>query len=110
MPIEAMQFAKRIRVRGFTGEEQRQFELLIRALSSLTERQTALARGRFELAAKLESLVHSELDQLEIEFVQVADAFADCFRKGMKNKGDKDGCKSRVHQIYVTLSTSVLTC
>jgi uncharacterized membrane protein YccC len=82
LPIEAMQFAKRIRVRGFTGEEQRQFELLIRALSSLTERRTALARGRFELPAKLESLVHSELDQLEIEFVQVADAFADCFRKG----------------------------
>lgn len=26
--------------------------------------------------------MHSKLDQLEIEFVQVADAFADCFRKG----------------------------
>ena len=82
LPIEAMQFAKRIRVPGFTGEEQRQFELLIRALSSLTERRTALARGRFELPAKLESLVHSQLDQLEIEFIQTTDAFADCFRKG----------------------------
>src|SRR5258708_59427 len=82
LPIEALQAAKRIPLLGFTGEQQRQFELLIRALSSLAAQRTALARRRFELPAKLDALVHSELEQLEIEFGQMTDAFADCFRKG----------------------------
>jgi len=82
LPIEALQAAKGIRLPGFTGEEHRQFELLIRALSGLAARRTGLARRRSELPAKLEALVHSELDQLEVEFGQMTDAFADCFRKG----------------------------
>jgi len=80
LPIEALQAAKRIPLLGFTVEQQRQFELLIRALSSLATQRTALARRRFELPAKLDALVHSELEQLEIEFGQMTDAFADCFR------------------------------
>ena len=40
-----------------------------------------------ELPAKLEALIHSELDQLEIEFGQMTDAFADCFRKGDCRRG-----------------------
>jgi uncharacterized membrane protein YccC len=82
LPIEALQATKGIRLPGFTTEEQRQFELLIRALSGLAARRTALLRGRFELPAKLEALVHPELDRLEIEFGQMTDAFADCFCKG----------------------------
>jgi hypothetical protein len=82
LPIEALQAAKGIRLPGFTEKERRQFELLIRALSGLAARRTALARRRFELPAKLEALVHPELDQLELEFGQMTDAFADCFRKG----------------------------
>src|ERR1700730_16437897 len=82
LPIEALQAAKGIRLPGFTGEEQRRFELLIRALSGLAARKTALATSGFELPAKLEALVHPELEQLEIEFGQMTDAFADCFRKG----------------------------
>jgi uncharacterized membrane protein YccC len=82
LPIEALQAAKRIRLPDFTGEQLRQFELLIRALSALAARRTALARLRFELPTRLEALVHSELERLEIEFGQMTDAFADCFRKG----------------------------
>jgi len=82
LPIEALQAARRIRLPGFTEEQERQFELLIRALSGLAARRTTLARVRSELPPKLEALVHSELEQLEIEFGQMIDAFADCFRKG----------------------------
>ena len=105
LPIEALQAAKRIRLPGFTGEEQRQFELLIRALSGLAARRTALARRRFELPAKLEALVHPELDQLEIEFGQMTDAFADCFSKGDCRRefptvrGALDGLRLRADQI-----------
>ena len=105
LPIDALQASKRIRLPGFTGEQQRQFELLIRALSALAARQTALLRHRFELPSKLEALVHSELDQLEIEFVQMTDAFADCFRKGDCRRefptvrGALDSLRLRVHQI-----------
>ena len=105
LPIEALQAAKRIRLPGFTADEQRQFELLIRALSGLATRRTALARRRFELPAKLEALMHRELDQLEIEFDQVTDAFADCFRKGDCRRefptvrGALDGLRVRAEQI-----------
>ncbi|HYY28188.1 MAG TPA: hypothetical protein VE860_09605 [Chthoniobacterales bacterium] len=105
LPIEALQAAKRIRLPGFTAEEQRQFELLIRALSGLAARRTALARRRFELPAKLEALVHPELDQLEIEFGQMTDAFADCFCEGDCRRefptvrGALDGLRLRAEQI-----------
>ena len=105
LPIEALQVVKRIRLPGFTGEEQRQFELLIRALSDLAARRTALARRRFELPAKLEALVHLELDRLEIEFGQMTDAFADCLRKGDCRRefptvrGALDGLRLRADQI-----------
>jgi p-hydroxybenzoic acid efflux pump subunit AaeB len=105
LPIEALQAAKRIRLPGFTAEEQRQFELLIRALASLAARRTALARRRFELPAKLEALVHPELEQLEMEFGQVTDAFADCFREGDCRRefptvrGALDGLRVRADQI-----------
>jgi uncharacterized membrane protein YccC len=105
LPIEALQAAKRIPLLGFTGEQQRQFELLIRALSSLATQLMALARRRFELPAKLDALVHSELEQLEIEFGQVTDSFADCFRKGDCRRefptvrGALEGLRQRAEQI-----------
>ena len=103
--LQALHAAKRIPLLGFTGEQQRQFELLIRALSSLAAHRTALARRRFELPAKLDALVHSELEQLEIEFGQMTDAFADCFRKGDCRRefptvrGALEGLRQRAEQI-----------
>jgi uncharacterized membrane protein YccC len=105
LPIEALQAAKGIRLPGVTGEEQRQFELLIRALSGLAARRAALARRRCELPAKLEALVQLELDRLEIELGQMTDAFADCFRKGDCRRefptvrGALDGLRLRADQI-----------
>ena len=60
---------------------------------------------KFLLPAKLEALIHSELDQLEIEFGQMTDAFADCFRKGDCRRGFPtvrgalDGLRRRAEQI-----------
>jgi uncharacterized membrane protein YccC len=105
LPIEALQAAKRIRLPGFTREQLRQFELLIRALSGLAARRTALARRRSELPAKLDALVHHELEQLDIEFDQVTSAFADCFRKGDSRRefptvqGALDSLRGRAEQI-----------
>jgi p-hydroxybenzoic acid efflux pump subunit AaeB len=82
LPIESLQVVKSIRLPGFTKEQQRQFELLIRALSSFAARRTSLARRLVELPAKLDALVHSELERLEAEFGQLTDAFSDCFREG----------------------------
>ena len=105
LPIEALQAAKRIPLLGFTGEQQRQFELLIRALSSLAAQRTALARRRLDIPTKLDALVHSELEQLEVEFGQMTDAFADCFRKGDCRRefptvrGALEGLRQRAEQI-----------
>jgi uncharacterized membrane protein YccC len=105
LPIEAMQVTKRIPLLGFTAEEQRQFELLIRTLSSLAPQLTALSRRRIELPAKLDAFVHSELDQLEMEFGQTTDAFADSFRKGDCKRefptvrGALEGLRQRAEQM-----------
>jgi uncharacterized membrane protein YccC len=105
LPIEALQATKKVALLGFTGEEERQFEFLIRALSSLATQRTALARRRSELPAKLDALIHSELEQLEVEFGQMADAFADSFRKGDCRRefptvrGALEGLRQRAEQI-----------
>jgi uncharacterized membrane protein YccC len=105
LPIEAQQAAKKIPQLGFTGEQQRQFQLLIRALSSLATQRMALARRQFELPANLDALVHSELEQLEIAFGQMTDAFTDCFRKGECRRdfptvrGALEGLLQRAEQI-----------
>jgi len=105
LPIEALQAAKKISLLGFTGEQERQFELLIRAFSSLAAQRTALARRRFELPAKLDGLVHLELERMEIEFGQMTDAFADCFRKGDCRRefptvrGALEGLRQRAEEI-----------
>jgi hypothetical protein len=105
LPIEALQAANRIRLPGFTGEQQRQFEFLIRALSGLATQRTTLMRRRFELPAKLDALVHDQLGRLEIEFGQMTDAFADCFQKGDCRRefptvrGALDGMRRRADQI-----------
>jgi len=105
LPIEALQASKRIPLLIFTKEEQRQFELLIRELSSLAPQLTALTRRRIDLSAKLDALVHSELEQLEIEFGQITDAFADSFRKGDCRRefpsvqGALQGLRQRAEQV-----------
>ncbi len=105
LPIEALQASKRIPLLIFTKEEQRQFELLIRELSSLAPQLTALTRRRIDLPAKLDALVHSELEQLEIEFGQITDAFADSFRKGDCRRefpsvqGALEGLRQRAEQV-----------
>ncbi len=49
--------------------------------------------------------MHSELEQLEIEFDQMTDAFADCFRKGDCRRefptvrGALEGLRQRAEQI-----------
>jgi hypothetical protein len=105
LPIEALQAANKIRLPGFTEEQRRQFGLLIRALSGLATQRTALATRRFKLPAKLDALVHTEFERLEIEFDQMTDAFADCFREGDCRRefptvrGALDGMRQRVEQI-----------
>jgi uncharacterized membrane protein YccC len=105
LPIEALQAAKGIRLPGFTEEQRRQFGLLIRVLSGLAAQRTALATRRFELPAKLGALVHGEFERLDIEFDQMTDAFADCFRQGDSRRefptvrGALDGMRQSVERI-----------
>ena len=82
LPIEAFQASRKIRLPGFGEEERRQFELLIRQLSLLAAQRTALLVRRLKLPANLNALVHPDFERLEVEFGQITDAFADCFRKG----------------------------
>ena len=60
---------------------------------------------KFLHPANLEALIHTELDQLEIELGQKTEAFADCFRKGDCRRGFPtvrgalDGLRRRAEQI-----------
>jgi uncharacterized membrane protein YccC len=105
LSIEALQAANRIRLRDFNEQQRSQFELLIRALSGLATQRTALATRLFGFPAKLHALVHAEFEQLEVEFGQMLDAFADCFRKGDSRRefptvrGALHGMCQRIEQI-----------
>jgi uncharacterized membrane protein YccC len=105
LPIEALQAVNRIRMRYFTEQQRSQFELLIRALSGLATHRTALATRLIGFPAELHALLRAEFEQLEIEFGQILDAFADCFRKGDCTRefptvrGALDGMRQRVDQI-----------
>jgi len=116
LPIEALQAANRIRLPGFTEEQRRQFGLLIRVLSGLASQRTALMTRRFELPAKLGALVHGEFERLEVEFDQMTDAFADCFRQGDSRRefptvrGALDGmrqCVERIRREHILAAESL---
>ena len=83
LPVEALQAARQIRIAGSCSEEERtRLRALLRALQALVTRTTALVSRRHLLPEITEPFLRPQFESLEVEFKQMLDAFAECFRQG----------------------------
>jgi uncharacterized membrane protein YccC len=82
LPVEASQAAGQIRFVGCSEQERGRLAALIRALRALVVEATELVSRRHILPEITEAILRPQFERLEIEFKQVLDAFAECFRRG----------------------------
>jgi hypothetical protein len=82
LPVEALQVARQIRIAGCSEEEKVKMTALVRALQVLVARITQLVSRRDILPEITVQLLKPQFERLEIEFKQMLDAFAECFRQG----------------------------
>jgi uncharacterized membrane protein YccC len=82
LPVEALQAARQIRMSGCSEDERARLRALIRALQALVTQTTELVYRRHLLPEITKPLLHPQFERLEVEFKQMLDALAECFRRG----------------------------
>jgi len=82
LPVEALQAVRQIRMSGCSEDERTRMRALVRALQTLVTRTTELVSRRHLLPEITEPFLRPQFERLEIEFKQMLDAFAECFRQG----------------------------
>ena len=85
LPLEALQAARQIRTAVCSQEERAKLVALVRALQTLITRISHLLSRRDILPETTEPILQilkPQSESLEIEFKQMLDAFAECFRQG----------------------------
>ena len=82
LPVEALQAARQIRIAGCGEEERAKLVALVRALQTLITQISQLLSRRDRLPAITEQILKPQFERLEIEFKQMLDAYAECFRQG----------------------------
>jgi uncharacterized membrane protein YccC len=82
LPVEALQAARQIRIAGCGEEERAKLIALVRALQTLITRISQLPSLRDRLPEITAQILKPQFERLEIEFKQMLDAFAMCFRQG----------------------------
>jgi hypothetical protein len=81
-PVEALQAGGHIRIAGCSEEERAKLVALIRALQTLITQIRQLFSRRDSLPEIAEKALKPQFERLEIEFKQMLDVFAECFRQG----------------------------
>jgi hypothetical protein len=82
LPVEALGALRQIRITGCSEEEKLKVTALIRALQVLVARITQLVSRRDIVPEITAQILRPQFERLEIEFKQMLDAFAECFRQG----------------------------
>jgi uncharacterized membrane protein YccC len=82
LPVEALQAARQIRIATCGEDERAKLVALVRALQTLITRISQLPFRRDSLPSITEQILKPQFERLEIEFKQMLDAFAMCFRQG----------------------------
>jgi uncharacterized membrane protein YccC len=82
LPVEALQATRQIRITGCTEEEKARVIALVRALQAAVTRITELVSQPKILPKTTEAILRPQFERLEVEFKQMLDAFAECFRQG----------------------------
>ncbi len=82
LPAEALGAIPQIRIAGCSEEERTKLIALVRSLQTLIDRVSQLVARQKLLPEITEQILRPQLERLEIEFQQMLDAFAECFRAG----------------------------
>jgi multidrug efflux pump subunit AcrA (membrane-fusion protein) len=82
LPVAAPQAVRQIRIAGCSEEEKAKLVALVRALQKLITRISQLLSRRDRLPEITEQILKPQFERLEIEFKQMLDVFAECFRQG----------------------------
>jgi uncharacterized membrane protein YccC len=82
LPVEALQAARQIRIAGCGEEERAKLVALVRALQTLITQIIQLLSRRDRLPEITEQILKPQFERSEIEFKQMLEAFAECFRQG----------------------------
>ncbi|MBV8639935.1 MAG: FUSC family protein [Verrucomicrobia bacterium] len=82
LPVEALQAARQIRMSGCSKDEKARLRALIRALQALVTQTTELVYRRHLLPEITAPILRPHCERLEVEFKQILDALAECFRRG----------------------------
>jgi hypothetical protein len=82
LPVEALQAVRQIRMAGCSEEEKARLTALVHALQTLIARITQLVSRRNILPETTGAILRLQFERLEVEFKQMLDAFAECFRQG----------------------------
>ena len=85
LPLEARQAARQIRMARCSEEERAKLVTLVRALQTLITRISHLLSRQDsmpEITEQILQILKPQSERLEIEFKQMLDALAECFRQG----------------------------
>ena len=82
LPVEALGALRQNRIAGCSEEERAKLVTLVRTLQVLVARITQLVSRRDILPEITVQILKPQSERLEIEFKQMLDAFAECFRQG----------------------------
>jgi uncharacterized membrane protein YccC len=80
--VEALGAIRQIRIAGCSEEERTRLVALVRSLQTLLSRISQLVYRRNLLPEVIGQILRLQFERLEIEFNQMLDAFAGCFREG----------------------------
>jgi hypothetical protein len=80
--VEALEAAPQIRIAGCSENERLKLVALIHSLQMLVSRISQLVSLRNLLPQVAEQIMRPQFESLEIEFMQMLHAFAECFREG----------------------------
>ena len=82
LPVEAVHASREIRITGCTPQEKARLGAFIRALQTLSTQTLVLVSARRTLPEVGQAGLRPRFERLEVEFKQMLDAFAECFRQG----------------------------
>jgi Fusaric acid resistance protein family len=82
LPVEAVGAVRQIRLSGSSEEERAKLIALVRSLQTLISRVSQLVSRRGLLPEITAHIMRPQFARLEIEFSQMLDSFAACFREG----------------------------
>ena len=100
LPLEAIHASRQIRIASCTTQEKARLGALIRALQTLVTQTKVPVSSGHTLPEITQSVRNLQFDRLRVDFKQMLDTFAACFRQGdcRRELPSLDGALSKMEE------------